>query len=552
MIYDKYLDNLTVDLDFTKGSLQDQSANGYSITSSGSPNWTSTERGRAMNFDGSTDSFQTNNPVTAAQCTMSTWVKMSEQGTVYLFAGRTGDPYFTGLFTSTGLQIQVDAGGTKDQKMYQNLSGRGWNHIVATKDGTDHTKIKIYLNGIEQPTNPSGNVGTAAEFSFYGNGISNSFQGQSTGMKFWNVILTPEEVAKLYEEELVRHPQTVVDFKSASLYQSILADGDMKDLTTDLWITNGDGSVAKAYDTERAQVLAVTRDADSNTYAQQDLFIPSFGKQYRVRGWYKTDGSASARVKAGDTWAITTSTETDWTYFDSYPLDPVTGDYFWLGALGAAGTVWYSDIEVFECEDDGTPVRMQAYIADGKGWNESVAPTTAGFLENTGWTIASGSAEVTAEDDFEKSIELGLATLAHRPNPITSGYGTWEFDVWKDLDTSQPYVSFLQDRVAQFADGLGYQIVIASTESVLLRRTTAGGAATVLSTAAGYFPLQQWVHFKITRTTDGTWRMWIDDVEVGTATTDNTYSSGLPYICINSSNPVGDKVKNFKFIPYIQ
>jgi len=251
-----------------------------------------------------------------------------------------------------------------------------------------------------------------------------------------------------------------------------------------------------------------------------------------------------------------TNATATWQYIDEVLYNPsVASTPFKMGQTAAAiGSCYYSDIECIKLNSDNENdfASPRGYIANGEGWNESVTPTTGGFLENTGWIVDTGSLEVTDEGDGTKSLELGLATEAHRPNPITSGYGTWEFELWKDLETSQPYISFLQDRVASFANALGYQIVVASTETVILRRTTAGGATTVLTTAAGYMPLQQWVKFKITRTTNGTWRMWIDDVEVGTATVDNTYTTGLPYININSSNPVGDKVRNFKFIPYIQ
>jgi len=565
-----------VEFDFTKGSLQDQSSNGYTSTfTAGSAYWNKDEKARSLVFDGTATAINLGNvsdfdndevqSFAAVFKTTSNAIQMiaikSDGSTIFpgwaLYISG-GQIFFRIYQTSTATGFRISTDDTfNDGEVHSVVVTYG-----GTTGGQGGVNTKIYVDNQLVDTTLSHDVAFTASTlnaNDYRIGMASYgslwFDGPLYYVAQFGAELTSQQANQLLTELNTTIPYTAVDFKSKDRYINAVADGMMKKSGTDDWIVDGVGGVLSKYtDTIRGQVLAVYSGAGNITYAYQYNLEVGY---YRLRGWLRGDGTGgTARIKVGGVWMTGSNATGTWQYIDEVLYNPSAANVpFKMGqTVATTNTCYFSDIECIKLNSNNENdfVSPRAYIADGKGWNESVSPTTSGFLENTEWVVDTGSLEVTDEGDGTKSLELGLATEAHRPNPITSGYGTWEFELWKDLDTSQPYVSFLQDRIASFANALGYQIVVSATEAVILRRTTAGGATTVFATAAGYMPLQQWVQFKITRTTDGTWRMWLDDVEIDSATVDNTYTTGLPYININSSNPVGDKIRNFRFIPYIE
>ncbi len=78
-IYDKYQANLTCELDFTKGSFQDQTGNNtVSVVGSGYLN--TSEKGRVFKGASGISYIDVGSNVTAAQTTMSIWFKTPKCG----------------------------------------------------------------------------------------------------------------------------------------------------------------------------------------------------------------------------------------------------------------------------------------------------------------------------------------------------------------------------------------------------------------------------------------------------------------------------------------
>ena len=102
-----------------------------------------------------------------------------------------------------------------------------------------------------------------------------------------------------------------------------------------------------------------------------------------------------------------------------------------MGQTAAAiGSCYYSDIECIKLNSDNENdfASPQGYIADGKGWNESVANATSGFLTNTGWTVDSGTWAVQSADGFNKKLAcIGTGRVSALNG---QAYGTWEWDVY--------------------------------------------------------------------------------------------------------------------------
>ncbi|NIO75605.1 MAG: hypothetical protein GTN69_06925 [Armatimonadetes bacterium] len=156
----------------------------------------------------------------------------------------------------------------------------------------------------------------------------------------------------------------------------------------------------------------------------------------------------------------------------------------WLRA--ATTTVFY--------EDMGTALPTTADIS-GQG---ARIPGTDYVIETGTWKVV--------EDSQDRWVECVSAGVLCRTNPYTAG--TWEFEWLKGTGSSQPYFSFAQDRAASDWQGLGYQVVVSASEGLFLRRTNAGSATTIASTANGF--VEVGVRYKIRITSSLTdWRWWI-------------------------------------------
>ena len=204
------------------------------------------------------------------------------------------------------------------------------------------------------------------------------------------------------------------------------------------------------------------------------------------------------------------------------------------------------------------------YIADGKGWNESKANVTAGFLENTGFDINGGTWKVTDYDGFDKCLEA-QANNAYLNKPCNQVYGTWEFEAWRTNDSSVMYIGLIGDKVGANVGYDGYQILLTNfggtARAVALRRATTSSAVTLFVSEAEVVADATWNKFRVTRDTAGIFKIYMQgpsdaDYVLLTATagttnpvTDNTYTNCTHN---NIDFDTSNKVRNFRFIPYIE
>jgi len=557
MIRDKYKANIVAEYDFRKGTFVDQGAGGKDLTASG-VYFRNSEKGRVLKFDGS-----------AAYCSSAALAIGNEFTVISLVRPRTLDASdnvifangASGLFQfdfNNGNQIRVYSDGLSPSSAEKYITPSDyidkWNIVGMTRSGT--TTKMFGKDGLPGATTQTGTQTNTFELMGKRSANDKYWNGDMAYHLILNVGLTDAEMAQIYEELLTSQPFTVVDYKSNGNYRSLCTDGDMNKTGTLDWDVLGDGTIEKVIDAEKGKVLAVNGDTSAQSYARQ--YNCEVGKYYRMRGWIKTDGTARARVQVGSNWVSGAATYSDWTYVEGDAALAVN-TYLLLGNMDSSGVVWYKDIKIFECESDGTPKYTETYIADGKGWNESVVAQT-GFIENTGFRIDSGTFKVVDRDGFRKDIECVTAGIISIPS--TMAYGTFEFDVYKDLDANDIEVNFIASLVgARTATSLyAYLFRYSSTERFVIGETTNGSYTDKMFTAASSYPIQTRLRIRITRGTTGIFTSYCsctDGAEftqwtpvTGTNPFTDTTTTSSAFIV--ASLMAGDKIGGFKFIPYIK
>ena len=561
-IYDKYQANLTCELDFTKGSFQDQTGNNtVSVVGSGYLN--TSEKGRVFKGASGISYIDVGSNVTAAQTTMSIWFKTPNAAVEYMFQGKNGEPYFSIILVTNGIQFQTLTGSPQDNKIYPTYWDNKWHNLVCVRNGDDRADARIYWDGALQTSSSAGNIGVAPTARFFGNATSNSFTGETTGAKVWNTVLSAEDVAKLYEEESTRKPYTAVDFKSKDRYINSVADGMMKKSGTDDWIVDGVGGVlSKVSDPERGQVLAVYSGAGNITYAYQYNIGVGY---YRLRGWLKGDSANGgiARIKVGGTWMTGSNATDDWQMIDEVIYNPSAANVpFKMGQTAATTSyAYYSDIECIKLNSNNENdfASPRAYIADGKGWNESVANVTSGDLENTDFKVQSGTWKVVDVDSFNKQIKCIVAGRASIPSEQV--YGTWECEIYHSASTESRVYFIANSSIAHGSSGQsGYMISLLSTERIALHRNNGDGTSTTLfQTVQDYIPENTLIRLRITRKTNNQFIVyfslngltWTEAVEESGSNPviDATYTASTNVVL---SFGALDAIRNIRFIPYIE
>jgi len=547
MILDKYRDNMQVEFDFRKGSFADQSGNGNDLTTS-TLRFGNTEKGRALVVEDSANigTF----PEVAVGDDLSiivlTYVEDTNSADNVMFA-----------YADVGKLAQFDINDNDSLRLYLRDTSpatvevplttsevKGRFNVFAVKRTGEVTTF--YSNGVN--IGAVAQTGTPdAEFGVIGNVLAGTkpWIGAFSYMAILGAAVSDEDMAKIYEELMTSIPQTAVDHKSNSRYINAVADGMMQKTGTDDWIEDGAGCVLSKYsDPERGQVLAVTAGGGAISYALQYNLGTGW---YRLRGWIRADGTGgNARMKVGSTWMTGNTTDSTWLYVDQVIYNSSSASTpFKLGQIsGSVNTTYYSDIECIKLNSDNPNdfASPHAYIADGKGWNESVANVTSGFLENTGWKVESGAWKVLNDNGFNKAIQCTTAGIVKKP--ASQIYGTWEFDGYVGSGT-------ILDIVFASSDGTinnGYKLRFYPQFSTIALQKVVAASGSNLVTNATMLTTNTWVKIKITRTTFNIFKLWIDDTYIGTIQ-DATFTT-----CVNSliEGDALNKVRNFKFIPYIQ
>ena len=175
---------------FNKPFLKDESTNAYTTTISGDPKispfspydhleYSATDHGGSVYFDGSGDYLLINNPPTlgANDWTFETWYYAANPLTYNsLLSQGAGNNALVSNFTiSTTGQIFIQTYTTTNVVLYNTaagiIKGYTWNHIVLTHnyDGSSGGTYKIYVNG-----NQVGNVSYTSGYYWNSGGISST------------------------------------------------------------------------------------------------------------------------------------------------------------------------------------------------------------------------------------------------------------------------------------------------------------------------------------------------------------------------------------------
>ena len=137
--------------------------------------------------------------------------------------------------------------------------------------------------------------------------------------------------------------------------KQLLADGDMeKEGTTD-WLTQTGVTANKISGgaTDGHQVLQITKSSVFGGGSGVYQNILNVGKAYLVSGWYKTSGTAEARISTVSTGFVLSPSVGEWTFFRQNILgSQVSATAFYLQGYGGSSgdEVYFDDIVVTQID----------------------------------------------------------------------------------------------------------------------------------------------------------------------------------------------------------
>jgi len=159
------------------------------------------------------------------------------------------------------------------------------------------------------------------------------------------------------------------------------------------------------------------------------------------------------------------------------------------------------------------------------------------------WQINAGTWSIG--DTIDGSY-LECATAGQIAIPSNMAYGTFEFDLYKDLDASTTTVRFISDENSAVNSGNSYNINFTATEEIELSETTTGTEASLMASAAAGMTIQTFTTIKVTRTLDGEMTVYKDGVAVtassGTNPVTDTTLTASSFFTIDCD--AGDRIKN--------
>ena len=368
--------NIVLDLDFRKGTIADQSSSSQTTSFFNTPRWQNGSKGKGL------------------FCADTAGVTVTSHASLQMAAGTL---VFFGDFTTQNsavgqrLWYQRDAGGTQidlysttgnvtfyDGAAQGNIvtSIIGSKMMCVTFDGAN--AASYYQDGLYVGDFTGAYTISANDADIIIGNATTGARPQNNNLHevlFFNVVLTAQQISQLYNETSTSVPYTAVDFKSKDRYINTVADGMMKKTGTDDWIVDGVGGVlSKVADPERGQVLAVYSGGGAITYAYQYNIGVGY---YRLRGWLKGDSANGgiARIKVGGTWMTGSNATDTWQMIDEVIYNPSNASVpFKMGQTAATTSYsYFSDIECIKLNSNNENdfASPRAYIADGKGWNES-------------------------------------------------------------------------------------------------------------------------------------------------------------------------------------
>jgi hypothetical protein len=216
-----------------------------------------------------------------------------------------------------------------------------------------------------------------------------------------------------------------------------------------------------------------------------------------------------------------------------------------------------------------TPAEIQAEYQRGAhavnfktdyGVTTTVTPDTSGELANSPFRVESGSFDIstdTINGCEAKVIECVSAGVCHIPtayfhgNDTQGAYGTWEFWINKAASgATAPDVAFIGNQNTDPTDAgfNGYSFRISPSERFQLYKYTNGTPTVPFQTTGGAAELSTWYKVKFTRSSEGEFTGYVDDILIDVTTgtgsgtnpiTDNTFTESK-YIVLDLD--AGDKI----------
>lgn len=569
-IKEKYAANIMGFWDFRKGSLVDQSGNSFTAAVIGTPLWSRDRYGRTIAIDNTSSGLTLGKILGTSEVISNLTIvvqmksksltptynrivkKFSEAGStagsVVFDVDNTGAIRFL-LSDSTNAFTTVSTAALQVKTGTPLILG-------ATFNGTT-SAMRIFADGVL--TSGVG-VFTESTIPLYDYNWVASYGGAYTGLDdfnqivVFNIALTTEEMAQLYEQMLQEGNYSVPETKNiCNPARSFIADGDMELADASAWSTGSSATLSwpTTAPHEGTRCLRVTYGGEITPYAQQSLL--TIGKTYRMTGWARTDGvSPYARVFVGNSnIPIIVATTSTWTYFDQVKTAISTSILLQAYTGGLAGQYCeFDDVKVTEVSY-ADPV----YIADGVGWNVTLANATTGNVSNSDWKISSGTWSVVDLGDVNRTKYINCVAAGLLYKASGQAYGTWEFDIYKNSTDDSLRNILMSNIVGTLGTTNSYYFYFGSDEKFYLVKDASG--LTTLFSSTDTFSLDTWYRIKITRTTAGVFMIYhstdggITYTQTSGATNPvtSTTHTRSNFTFINTIN-VNSRIKNFKYISY--
>jgi len=191
------------------------------------------------------------------------------------------------------------------------------------------------------------------------------------------------------------------------------------------------------------------------------------------------------------------------------------------------------------------------------GVTETVTPDTSGELSNSPFRVESGSFHIsndTINGCSAKVIECVTAGVCHVPtayfhgNDTQAAYGTFEWWINKATNSRDTHSIFIDSAPTVIADAgsNGYSLTISGSRRVQLIEVNGVTLSSLFFTPTAFVNLGDWNKFKATRSSDGEFTVYLNDLLVdvsgGSGTnpvTDNTHTESK-YLVLDLG--AGDKV----------
>jgi len=568
-IKDKYVANIVGHWDFRRGSIADNSGNYNNGTLGGTPFWQNSKKGKTLNFDGSTDYIDIDTAVgDLASDTVGTWtawIKTTDATTtqeIISFGDTDADTRIQFDINNSLLRALIGETGTTqwavdtDNAVFVNGE---WIHIALVQDGTEPI---LYVNGVAVAQTFSTSTDKTYWFNDLGGldngriGCGNWNNGGNATFLGGNVLeamildtnLTGQEVSQLYEESKQERPFTMPEIQTNNpVYGNELVTNGTFDADSD-WIKGTGWSISGG-----------VASCDGSQVASTDLYqnnVVEFTKKYKIQVTVSGYSAGNLKVLIGGVSSVVApDISANGTYEYYYINSSSTDRHIYLkGDTNFVGSV--DDVTVIEINP-----RYDVYISDGKGWNVSDANVTSGFVENTEWSVGSGSWQV----DDSYSNRTGSQLLSNNDFENWTGGVLDNWLIYRNAtvteQTTDPVTGSSYVRVAYTdADNAGIYKTNLLTVGKKYRitgwaRTDGTGSAdiyigglvihgTIDGTTWTYFDIEaeaDGINFYLVNDTNGASYVEFDDVRLYEAKTDSKKLTceGTGLISIPSKQAVG-------------